>query len=171
MISGNVGSTRKTLVIIDSRSSASPPRYPADTPTSTASTVAKKPATSAMTSDSRVPYTSCAQMSCPKDVVPSQCSLDGGRPGGNAGRFGSLTSVNHSGAIAKMQKIVKRTSPIIALRLRNAARNSPPPRRRVGVGADGAAFEVSTRRAVTISPLAPGARVQPGDGEVAGEHG
>ena len=55
MISGKVGSTRKTFVISDSTSSVMPPRYAAVTPTSTDSTVAKNPATNAMTSDWRVP--------------------------------------------------------------------------------------------------------------------
>ena len=55
MISGKVGMTRNTLVSIDSTSSAIPPRYAAETPISTDSTVANSPATTAMTSDCRVP--------------------------------------------------------------------------------------------------------------------
>ena len=55
MISGNVGTTRKTLVKNNSTSSANPPRYAAETPIRTDRTVAKKPAITAMSNDSRVP--------------------------------------------------------------------------------------------------------------------
>src|SRR6266536_742244 len=105
-------------------------------------------------------------MSCPSEVVPSRWSPDGGRAGGKASLFGSVTDVNSCGTAASTMKTPKITRPIRALRLRSTERRKPPPRRR-GVGGAGAAV---VSNAVTASPLRPGPRVEPRGREVAEQH-
>src|SRR5262245_36940943 len=152
MISGNVGITRKMLMIIDRTSSPTPRRYAADTPTITDSSVANAPATTAITSDSRVPYTSCAQMSWPSAVVPSQCAPDGDNRGANARSLGCRTDVNNCGTAATTQNTNNMPSPTWPLRLRRTAPQNPP-RRRATVSTGGAP-EVSTSNAVMVHALA-----------------
>src|SRR5580658_8231747 len=78
MSSGSAGSTRKMLASMESRSSAHPPKYPAVTPNSTASTVAAAPATSETMIVLRPPASSWERTSCCTCVVPSQCAAEGG---------------------------------------------------------------------------------------------
>src|SRR5689334_17839607 len=112
-------------------------------------------------------------MSWPSDVVPSQCSLDGGSDGTNASWFGWSTDVNHPGAAANSMKTARMTIPITALRLRSALRNTPP-RRRVAVGT-ASAGAVSMRSAVMLLGPRPRPRVEYRDRDVAeqqrDEHG
>ena len=74
-------------------------------------------------------------MSCPSDVVPSQCEPDGLSDGANASRFGLSTLVNSCGTIASTQKMKNRIRPAIAFRLPRTARHSPPRRRAEAGGA------------------------------------
>src|SRR6476659_6467958 len=161
MMSGNVGMTRKTLVIIDSTSSGRPPRYAAVTPTSTDSTVANRPATNAITSDWRVPYTNWAQMSWPSVVVPNRCSPDGGRAGANARSLGRRTDVNSQGRRANNANTAKMANPTAALGLRPMAVQIRGRGRRA----------VATSSPVTGSLLRPRPRIQPRDDDVTVEHG
>ncbi len=78
MSSGRAGSTRKMLASMDSRSSASPPAYPAVTPITTDSTVAASPARNATSMVLRPPASSWDSTSCCCWVVPSRCAADGG---------------------------------------------------------------------------------------------
>src|SRR5438309_1137157 len=73
IIRGSVGSTRKMSVKRFSTWSHTPPMYAAETPTITETTVAPRPAPSAITRDSRVLQTSWEKMSWPVPVVPSRC--------------------------------------------------------------------------------------------------
>jgi len=72
MINGKIGITSNTSVTSDSTPSATPPRYAAETPMSTARSVARPPTANAMITDCRVPQISCERTSCPYAVVPNQ---------------------------------------------------------------------------------------------------
>ena len=79
MSSGRAGMTRKKLASMDRSSSAHRPcRYPAQTPTTTDSTVAASPARNATRIVLRPPASSWENTSCCVWVVPSQCAADGG---------------------------------------------------------------------------------------------
>jgi hypothetical protein len=65
MINGKIGITSSTSVRNESAPSATPPRYAADTPTSTASTVASPPTAKAIRSDCRVAQITCDRTSWP----------------------------------------------------------------------------------------------------------
>ena len=155
MISGKVGMTRKTLVISERTSSAMPPRYAAETPTSTDSTVAKKPGHER--DDQRLPG---AVDELGEDVLAERgraeqvASPDGPRNGSKAYLCGSWTEVNSCGAMASTQKTRKMTRPTMALRLASSARQNPPRRRRCGVGAPAGAVVVATSAVIGAYPFA-----------------
>ena len=152
MISGKVGMTRKTLVIIDSTSSAMPPRYAADTPISTDSTVAKQPGH--QRDDQRLPG---AVDQLGPDVLPERGRAEPvlrrtARSDGveRAARSGARTEREQlRDAPPARQKTTKMTSADHRLAAGSGPRaSSPPPRRRVGGLAARRAVVVSTSSAV-----------------------
>src|SRR5262249_26778494 len=122
-------------VISDRAPSEKPPRYAAETPTSTESAVANPPTANAITSDCRVLQISCDNTSWPYAVVPNQCCQDGPRPGGTDSAFGSTGAISH-GKIASTRKKRSKASPASALRLCATARqrSAPKPRRASAIG-------------------------------------
>src|SRR5690348_10579779 len=123
-------------------------------------TVAPMPAPSAMSSDSRVPKTSCEKMSWPVPVVPRRCAREGCSIWPNWSDWGSYGAITGA-RIARRTKKPNTLSPASALRLRVSARSRAPaaPRRPETGGALTGTWSVTTRTAIGLA-LLPRPRIQ-----------
>src|SRR5438067_1344775 len=168
IIKGSVGITRNTSVKRFSTWSQAPPRYAAVTPMTTDTAVAKTPATTASSSDSRVLQTSCEKMSCPLAAVPRRCWIDGGSRASNCSECGSYGA--RTGA--KIDTTVKSSStasPASALRL--DMRLEKTLRRTPARGSTGSAISwlASAGTAIALRRLAS-PWIEPGGQHVGDQH-
>ncbi len=165
MMSGSAGRTRKMFARADSTSSGMPPRKPALTPMSTASSVAPTPVTRPTIMTDRVPTSSCENTSRPRWSVPSQCEPDGGASRSRLTSLG-LCGAIHGPMIASTTNTARITRPVIDLALRTKTNFFFL---RCAGSVDGPSTALSTRLSVSTGTAAAGSMgrfdiVSPPDG-------
>src|SRR5262245_31639955 len=120
--------------------------------------VATNPAMNPMIMTGRVPTTSCEKTSCPRWVVPNQCSHEGGWRIASLRGLGSYGAI-HGPTIATTTKNARMTMPAMAFLLRRKRNRRFPVEG--AVTSSGTSWISETMAASTVmSALLPGAGVE-----------